>query len=1094
MKPLLLAIAASAVAFSLSSAAPQSGRLCEPWQVPYTGTDATGDHVIGFWPFSPGQEPKDASGHGHDLQWKGAVPVPDARFGGCLESFCGHPVEDARHAAVAARHPSLSPEGPFTLELWIKPKAEFAEYPDAFLVDKKYVADTDYQLVLGAPNKQGQRRLSMRLGFGTDSEIYVSEARIYPADEWHHLAFTYDGNGDGRFYCDGSVLGGESKPGRGSIVPGAHPLSLGDRIGSLYHGFPGSIAQVRLCRGVLEFRSASFALVSDRDVYLRMEKAPALRFEVTNLQRSKVEGGEIAFALEGGAEKAVALPVLEGGAKWETRYVLDTALRPAVYTLAARVRIPGEHPYSSEERFPLTIVPRPLPHRMPVVMWGVYGAGQVIKEMPRLKDLGFTHCLGFGADYGLIFEAGKPVEPAKPEEAAEVKRMLNLALANDFRVTASLSPGRWAESRKEFLRIGRDGKAYEQRPSICGLFPELQKLCYDTGASVAGAYSAFPAWDSALLHTELRDAANLCFHAHDGEACRKATGSDVPPQVAGKWGVEYGKLPDFPKDRVIPDEDPVYQYLRWYWREGDGWNGLNSELHRGLKSGGRADLWTFHDPAVRVASVFGSGGAVDVISQWTYSYPDPIRIGVATDELFAMAKGAGHPQRVMKMTQIIWYRSQTAPMQKGDEQLKAPKSPWEDTDPDAAFPTIAPMHLREAFWTKMARPVQGIMYHGWQSLVPSMGAAEGSYRYTHPQTQHELRRLVREVVEPLGPALMQVPDRRSDVAYLESFASQMFARRGTYGWGHGWSGDAYQMLMWAQLQPEIVFEETVVKHGLEGFRVLVLMDCDVLTASVVKKVQEFQAKGGIIVGDDRLCPAIRADILVERYERKRQPDADRTALLERAAKLRQALDTHYLHYSDSANPEVVTRCRTCGSTDYLFGINDRREFGHYVGQYRLVMEDGLPSATTLSLARSRGHVYDLVEGAEIPCRTEEGRLRIPADFAPCQGKVLMVTQEAIAQVTIELPGEARLGSPVAVKVAVRDGGGRPVDAIVPLRLDVRDPSGAQAERSGFYGAKDGHLEVQLDLAPNDSPGLWEIEARELASRRSARGYLRVGAP
>ena len=60
-------------------------------------------------------------------------------------------------------------------------------------------------------------------------------------------------------------------------------------------------------------------------------------------------------------------------------------------------------------------------------------------------------------------------------------------------------------------------------------------------------------------------------------------------------------------------------------------------------------------------------------------------------------------------------------------------------------------------------------------------AGFSGYRYTNPQTQHELRRLVKEVVEPLGPTLMQVPDRKSDVAYLESFASQMFARRGTYG-------------------------------------------------------------------------------------------------------------------------------------------------------------------------------------------------------------------------------------------------------------------------------------------------------------------------
>ena len=119
------------------------------------------------------------------------------------------------------------------------------------------------------------------------------------------------------------------------------------------------------------------------------------------------------------------------------------------------------------------------------------------------------------------------------------------------------------------------------------------------------------------------------------------------------------------------------------------------------------------------------------------------------------------------------------------------------------------------------------MYHGWQSLVPC--DSPSGYRYTHPQTQHELARLVENVVEPLGPTLLSVPGAQSDVAFLEAFASEMFARRGTYGWCGSWAGDVYHVLMYAHLQPEIVFDETIVDRGLDGFRVLVMPDCDVLT-------------------------------------------------------------------------------------------------------------------------------------------------------------------------------------------------------------------------------------------------------------------------
>ncbi len=1068
-------------------------RLSEPWQGIYTGASATGKDVIGLWQFRVGAETNDSSSNKLHLKLQGAVIAKDGKFGSCLESYRGHPFEDKKHAAIVANKPVLTPKGAFTIEMWIKPKKELEGYPEAMLLDKKYVADTDYQFVLSAAGKGGgPRHLVMRLGFGDSSESFGSESAKFEVGKWYHVAFTYNGAGEGRFYRDGAVFGGSTKPDRGSIVAGKHPLNIGDRVGSLHHGFPGYIAQVRICNGVLEFRTAMFGAVSERNVFVRMEKGAALQFAVTNLQRTKLKGATVSFALEGAPAKTGTLPELDAGAMHTVGFPFDTTLRPGEYKVRASIRIAGDKPYTSEESFPVTIVSRPLPQRMAVLMWGV-GAGNVLKELPRLKQIGFTHCLGMGADNGSIFQAGKPVLADDPEQVAEHKRMLNIALANGFGICSSLSPGRWAAGKKEFRRIDRKGKSNEERAAVCGLFPEVQKFCYNIGASMAQTYGAFPAWQAALLHTEVRDGAGLCYHDHDRAAYRKATGADIPAEVTAKSGVKYQDLKGFPADRVIPDDHPLYRYCQWYWKTGDGWNVLNTELHRGLKSTGRTDLWTFHDPAVRVASVYGSGGAADAISQWTYSYPDPIRIGVATDELFAMARGATHPQQVMKMTQIIWYRNQTMPAKKGDEIKKAVKSVFEDTDPDRIFPTIAPMHLREAFWTKMARPIQGIMYHGWQSLVPVEGS-KSSYRYTHPQTQHELRRLVKEIVEPLGPALMQVPDRKSDVAYLESFASQMFARRGTYGWGRGWGGDGYHVMMWAQLQPEIVFDETIAQRGLDGFRVLVMFDCDVLTATVAAKVKEFQKKGGIIVGDERLCPAIKADIVVQSGDRARNAEQARAALIAKAAELRKALDKRYRRYSDSSTPDVIARCRAYGTTDYLFVVNDKREFGDYVGQFELVMENGLPSESALTLERPHGFVYDLIAGRAVPAANTGGRLQIQSQLGPCEGRVFMVTDEAIAGIAIESADKVALGQSLACQVSVVNSQRRPLNAVVPVRVEVRDASGRDEEWTGYYGAKNGRLELKLDIASNDQPGVWEIRVRDLASRHAASRYVRVSKP
>lgn len=1072
-----------------SRLAAQAPLLCDPWDAEYTGDDATGKQTIALWQFTADAEGADASGHGHAATLQGARIHPEGRFGSCLECSPGWPVEDKRHAAIVPAHPALSPKGAFTIELWINPKPGMKDDYAPFLVDKKYVAHDDYQLTLGTADRNGSRVLSACLGFGIDSSTWYSRPVKFEPGKWRHVAFTYDGQGTGSFFLDGLPWGSQRIPGRKGISPGSHPLSIGDRIGSYYHGFPGLIDQVRICEGVREFRRVKFERISDRACFVRGEPEAAVRFRVTNLQRTPLAEALATISLGAVSPKDTKIASLAPGESLEIDYSVPTDLRPDAYRLVAAFRSEKPVLCQSEESFDVRLVPR-RPPRLPVVMWGGYD-GQP-GELARLKQIGFTHALGIAVDYMKIYEAQTPTEAARPDAVARTKQILDEALAGDLGIIAGLSPGSAMQSKPEFHRVNRQGKPYEK--DICALAPELEKYCYNVGASVAQTYGQFPAFCAAMIHTEVRDAAQPCFHAHDLEAFRKAAGIDVPPEAGARWGVDYTRLPNFPVDRVIPDNHPIYLYCRWYWKQGDGWNGLNTAVHRGLKSTGRSDLWTYHDPAVRVASVYGSGGEVDFLSQWTYSYPDPIRIAVATDELLAMVGGVPAPrqQQVMKMTQIIWYRSQTAPIPKGPAEELPYKARWEQEQPDAPFITIAPMHLREAFWTKIARPIKGIMYHGWQSLVPC--ESPSGYRYTHPQTQHELARLVREVVEPLGPTLLAVPGVQSDVAFLESFASQMFARRGTYGWGGSWAGDAYHVMLYAALQPEIVYDETIVERGLDGFRVLVMPDCDVITQKMAERIKAFQAAGGLIVGDERTAPAIKPDILLKTYQRTGRAKEDKAALQALAAELRKQLDGRYARYVDSSNPEVIPYRRRHAETDYLFVVNDRREYGEYVGQHGLVMENGLPSDAVLAVARPAGFVYDLIRHRPVPARQENGKLLLDLHLGPCDGGLYMISDRPIQRVEIAGPETVDRGAKAALAIAVRDDQGHPVKAVVPLAVDIRDAEGRQAEFSGAYAAVDGKLSVTLDIAPNDPMGIWQIEARELASGSAAVHALRVLGP
>jgi hypothetical protein len=1098
---LLVLLAGGALAVAQPETPPV---LSQPWQALYTGDYVSGPQVLGCWQFDAGAELKDSSRHGNHLELKGAALTPNGRFGGGLESFKGFPVEDKIQQAFAKPHASLSPKGAFTIEAWIQLKPDLGDYGQAFIVDKKYASHQDYQLILGTPDRQGKRRLVANLGFGSESDSWSSDSGAWQPGTWYHVAFSYDAAGTGRFFRDGRAFGNTTRDGRGKIAPGTHGLAIGDRIGSRNYGFPGYLDQVRLSEGALDFRPAAFQRLTDRSTFVRLEPKVNLRFAVTNLLPAPLTGARAQIGLVGETPSTVNLPTLAPGASHELAYPLNTKLRPATYEVSASVLIPGDKPYFSTERFPVVIVPRLLPQQMPVVMWG--GGYQYLSQ---LKDLGFTHFAGGSADFNAIFASETPIPASNPQAVATMRQNLDKALAAGLHVYVGLSPGRWARDQQDYKRIGRDGKPYAHA-DVCGLFPRIRQFCYNTGAAIAKSYGDMPALDACLVHTEVRSEGAPCFHPHDLEALKKAEGIEVPAEAKTIYGLKYNTLKDFPADRIIPDNYPLYRYFRWLWKEGDGWNALHTAVHEGFKSAGRPDLWTWHDPAARVASVWGSGGDVDYLAHWTYSYPDPIRIGLCTDELFAMAEGGKSGQQVMKMTQIIWYRSQTAPEPgeqaqvvtgtfidqdtgpQGRQGQKAEgyQADWEIEQPDARFITIAPHHLREALWTKLSRPIQGIQYHGWQSLVATEDM--GYYRYTHHDTKDELRRLVKSVVEPLGPTLRQVPDRRSDVAFLESLASQMLARRGTYGWNGGWQGDAYLILAYAQLQPEVVYDETIMKRGLQGYKVLVLTDCDVLTQGVADRIKAFQKQGGIVVGDENLAPGITPDILLPSHTRPKEAHLGRALLQEKAAALRRDLDAHYTRYLASTNPDVVTRARRYQTTDYLFAINDRREYGDYVGHHKLVMENGLPSDTELILNRRSGHVYDLVAHQPVATTASGRQMRLKLSLGPCEGRLLMVTDRPVEQVRLTAPATVRRGEQATVRVAVTDAAGKPVEAVVPVQITLADPSAREAEFSGYYGARDGQVQVDFLIAPNDRPGLWHLQVKELASGKVAHAFLRVG--
>ena len=439
----------------------------------------------------------------------------------------------------------------------------------------------------------------------------------------------------------------------------------------------------------------------------------------------------------------------------------------------------------------------------------------------------------------------------------------------------------------------------------------------------------------------------------------------------------------------------------------------------------------------------------------------------------------GNPgQKVMTMTQIICYRSVTAPIDKHPENEPA----WVKDSPQGPFITIPPDSASIALWSMISRDVKGIMYHGSGSLWGKPG--NKGYVTTNEETKSRMGELHKTIVHPLGPTLKRIPERKPKVALLHSFASSVFAGRGTWGWS-SWLYDAHLMLQWANLSPSVIYEEKIARDGLGDIKVLCMFHCDVIAESAYKKIIEFQNQGGIIIADEFLTPAIMPDLVINSVRRSTEADKGKAELQAAAAQIRNSLKGCYEPYSDASNMDIITRVRTYKNADYLFLINDKRTFGDYLGPWKLTMEKGLPNEGVVTLRHPKAKaVYDLVQHKQVDASFDKEGLTLSQSFAPAEGRLLLVLDEKIGSIKCKLIHGDTAPAKVTVTVDVMNDAffAKPVQALIPIDITFTTPGGKVLDGSGSACAEDGHFNYTLDTTPE--PGLWTVIVTELASGKS----------
>ena len=984
--------------------------------------------------------------------------------GGALQVI--PPGKDTPEGIIAKEvYSHLSPKGAFRF------KAVFSieEYPEKkqnilHLWDSSYVTykskdkryNRGFNVLLFRNRGKDTFSPCVFLGFGPKGSLalYGKPFKPLPGKKYT-LAFDYDGLDTLKLFFEGKIVSSKKfSPAPGSIAPAFFKAVIGARGCSTHTPFSGKIFLIELS----EYRRPALLLrFTGRRTFKRDEKAAALSLELRKILPGKVTDLKL-FSCSG--EKRVLLHKEDFPASGvDFVFPVKGNLLPGSY----RGKLLLEYKYDSckvvkEYPYIYHIAPVSREH-MPVIA----ADGFLLNtDFSRLRKLGFNQ-VRFPVLSQVFFKTLTP-------EETEIEKRFQL-LDDLYRMNMRiLDPSYYPiVLREQFPRFDKDGKIIRKHgrkaASLDASHPEVFRKTRAVTRAVAVTFGKHPAFAGASINEEQRDSTAYTYSGTAPEAFRKFANFPIPQEL-GRYDLIRKTIPF---SCIVGEKNPLFVYYKWFWKDGDGWNPLNSMMSEIYHQYIRHPFETEFAPAVRTPPIWGSGGKVDILTHWTYANPNPVRVSTGSSELQAMAAEDG--KRSANHVQLILYRSASAPIEK---KVKDPP-PWLKKAGNAGYISIAPDMLKIAVWMLAARKTDRFQFHGLNSLLAGITPHMSGYFCTLPELEQLFRELISEVVQSLAPITRYTRERTAQVVVLESFASCVIGGKGSWGWT-GWGWDLTTALHWANLMPGIVYEETILRDKLENIKVLILPDVCFLPEKVYRIILDFQKKGGIIVGDEELVPGILPDVSIRKFKTGSDVKKDKHALQQLALEIRKKLAPVYTPYTGASNPDLVTWVRKDGNADYLFVINDRREFGNYIGQWQKIMEKGSSNSGTVHIRKKAGAVYDLLSHKKVKFGSVDGVTRIPVNFSSSGGRAFLVVPRELPALTVHVPREIQLGKKFSLQAELPG-----TDFILPLKITLLDPDGRKSDESGVDMLRNGRFSREITLPENAPAGIWKLDIRESAS-------------
>ena len=547
---------------------------------------------------------------------------------------------------------------------------------------------------------------------------------------------------------------------------------------------------------------------------------------------------------------------------------------------------------------------------------------------------------------------------------------------------------------------------------------------------------------------------------------------------------------------VIDDNDENYLQRLYHYKWGDGVVVSNQRATELFKRY-RQDIFAFSDP-FRLTAIYDRFTGLDALSTWTYTNPDP-KFMLYIESLIAAAKPLR--QKVVHTVTMLNYPGAIFPKSKG----------WAIMGPD---------ELVETSWINLSRRPDALaIYTGSMCDVFDANNIEPIQKYS--ASFEAFKMFINKIVKPYGPMVKRLERLPRRVAVLSSESSRLYSASPNLA-GHYANYQIYHfytLLNMIHIPADIIFDETILRYGLDDYDMLVLPKCDTLVKSVFDEIIAFQKRGGVVISDQYLRAPIpqvtrfyfdftyRANVTADaiksgktyevwddhvKAESARFKDVngitaldDQKIMEKYAQQLQFGLKDKFIPNIECSSPTALLNALEKDGVIYLFVINDKRDYGTRLGQYKAILEKALPQTVSISIKKWKHmsfNAYDIIDKKLLPSiEDSDGHHTFDVNLPAPGGKIIVLRPDKIRNIDICLSSDITIGNSNQLSILLRDEKGNLIRGISPVQITIIDPNGKISQGSDFYAAESGIVSFDFFAALNDTPGKWKIEVKDLTS-------------